>query len=579
MLGFETQPNLQKNYGGAFLKSNIYKSIKQFAGICLTLALVCIYTASTAQEPKRVALLPFKVNAEKDLSFLRDGIFDMLTSRLTSPGKVEVLNRLDVENAIEKTAGSRKIDETLARGIGQELGADFVLFGSLTVFGNSVSIDAKMVDVAAEKPTMAFFDQSQDLGAVITKINLIAADINANLFGRAPAVARQAPAPARAAAAQPTADQSGQSDKTDIHAHPEKLLGDGRSDEDSLSMVQGKDAPIINQNFWRSPSFKYIINGLSLGDVDGDQLIETVIIQPHEVLIYRSQKGKFFKVAEMAKSRSKYYIGVDVADINGNGYAEIFVTSLNSVKDNISSFVIEYDGKNFHTVIKRSSWFYRVVNLPHRGQVLIGQKHRKNQPFAGDIFEMTWQNGSYEPLNEIKTPNKINVLGMSMGDITNSKEETVVAYKQNDRLLMFDFAGQELWSGSERHGGNMLFYNGPQQDMGDVENRLYLPMRTRVLQRQGKPCEVIAVKNYDLTNMKLKYRSFNEAHIESLTWTGLGLAANWKTRKINGQVRDFDLGDFDNDGTLELVVVIILKEGAMAFSTPKTTLIAYDMKS
>jgi TolB-like protein len=553
--------------------------MKQFAGICLTLALVCMHTASTAQEPKRVALLPFKVNAEKDLSFLRDGIFDMLTSRLTSPGKVEVLNRLDIENAIDKAAGSRKIDENLARGIGQQLGADFVLFGSLTVFENSVSIDAKMVDVTAERPTMTFFDQSQDLGAVITKINLIAADINANLFGRAPAVARQAPAPARAPAAQPAANQSGQPDKTDIHAHPEKLLGDGRSDEDSLSMIAGKEAPIINQNFWRSPSFKYIINGLSLGDVDGDQLIETVIIQPHEVLIYRSQKGKFFKVAEIEKSSSKYYIGVDVADINGNGYAEIFVTSLNSVKDSINSFVIEYDGKNFHTVLKRTSWFYRVVNLPHRGQVLIGQKHRKNYPFSGDIFEMVWQDGSYEPLNEIKTPKKISVLGMSMGDITNSQEETVVAYKQNDRLLIFDLAGQELWSGGERHGGNMLFYNGPQQDMGDVENRMYFPMRTRVLQRQGKSCEVIAVKNHDLTGMKLKYRKFNEAHIESLTWTGLGLAANWKTRKINGQVRDFDLGDFDNDGTLELVVVIIQKEGDMAFSTPKTALIAYEIRS
>jgi TolB-like protein len=559
------------------LKSTKYKTIKQIVGICLTLTFICIHTASTAQESRRVALLPFKINAEKDLSFLRDGIFDMLTSRLSSPGKVEVLDRLDVETAIEKTAGSRKIDENLARGIGQQLGADFVLFGSLTVFGNSVSIDAKMVDVAAEKTTMTFFDQSQDLGAVITKINLIAADINANLFGRAPPVARKAPP--QTPAAQPPADQAPQPEKKDIHAHPEKLLGDGRSDEENLSMVKGKDAAVINQNFWRSPSFKYIINGLSLGDVDGDQLIETVVIQPHEVLIYRSEKGKFFKVAEIAKSRTKYYIGVDVADINGNGYAEIFVTSLNSVKDNISSFVIEYDGKNFNTTLKGSSWFYRVVNLSHRGQVLIGQKHRKGTPFSGDIFEMAWQDGSYVPLNEIKTPDKISVMGVSMGDITNSKEETIVAYKQNDRLLMFDLAGEELWSGSERHGGNMLFYNGPQQDTGDVESRLYFPMRTRVLERQGKSCEVIAVKNHDVTNMKLQYRSFNEAYIESLTWTGLGLAANWRTRKITGQVRDFDLGDFDNDGTLELVVVIILKEGSIAFTSPKTTLIAYDMKS
>ena len=62
------------------------------------------------------------------------------------------------------------------------LNADFVLFGSLTVLGDSVSIDAKMVDITGGQPTMAFFDQSQDLGAVITKINQMAADINDKMF-------------------------------------------------------------------------------------------------------------------------------------------------------------------------------------------------------------------------------------------------------------------------------------------------------------------------------------------------------------------------------------------------------------
>jgi hypothetical protein len=65
-----------------FLKLKIHKTLKQIFCVCLVLAFVCIHTASTAQEPKRIALLPFKVNAEKDMSFLQNGIFDMLTSRL-----------------------------------------------------------------------------------------------------------------------------------------------------------------------------------------------------------------------------------------------------------------------------------------------------------------------------------------------------------------------------------------------------------------------------------------------------------------------------------------------------------------
>ena len=78
-----------------------------------------------------------------------------------------------------------------------------------------------MVDVAAARPTMSFFDQSQDLGAVIAKINLMAADINASLFGRAPAQPRVTQR-VQAPAAQDQV-QARQSDQPDIHAHPEKF--------------------------------------------------------------------------------------------------------------------------------------------------------------------------------------------------------------------------------------------------------------------------------------------------------------------------------------------------------------------
>ena len=560
----------------------MYKTVRQIFGICLILALVCIHTASTAQEVKRVALLPFTINSEKDLSFLKDGIFDMLTSRLSSPGQVEVLDRKDVETAIENVAGSRKIDENLARSIGQQLNADFVLFGSLTVFGNSVSIDSKMVDVAAEKPTMTFFDQSQDLGAVITKINLIAADINANLFGRL-AVAK--PSPAQPPATQPApsqpqpSSQTKQTDQKDIYAHPEKLLEGSRPDEGGELGIAREGAREIYKNFWRSASFKHLINGVAVGDVDGDQKLETVVITPDTVIIYRSEQDRFFKTHELEKSRQKNYIGVDVADINENGYAEIFVTSLNNLRNKTSSFVLEYDGKNYIKTVKRTGWFFRVADLPARGKVLFGQKHRSGKPFAGDIFEMQWQNSEYEPLNQVKTPRDLSLMGLTLGDVLNDRQEIVAAYKPNDRLQLFDTKGEEIWTGNERHGGSMLFYAGPKEDMGDIENRVYFPMRLIIRKPKEGLNELIAVKNSDLTNMKLEFRKFTEGHIEALSWSGLGMAPNWKTRKITGYIQDFAVADFDNDGKTELVAAVIVKDGSMAFTVPKSVLIAYELNS
>ena len=146
------------------------------AGLII-LFLFTIKFSLSAAEQKRIALLPFKINSEKDLSFLKDGIFDMLSTRLAKEDRVEVIERTETEAVMQSTASSERINEAVARDIGTRLNADFVLFGSLTVLGDNVSIDAKMVDITGAKPTMTFYDQSQDLGAVITKINLIAADI------------------------------------------------------------------------------------------------------------------------------------------------------------------------------------------------------------------------------------------------------------------------------------------------------------------------------------------------------------------------------------------------------------------
>ncbi|MFZ0612647.1 MAG: CsgG/HfaB family protein, partial [Desulfobacterales bacterium] len=140
-----------------------------------------------AAEPQRVAVLPFKMNAEKDLSFLRNGIFDMLSSRLSDPEKVQVISRADVEKVMAEETGpaaTGPVDEATARKIGQKLSADFVLFGSLTMFGNSLSIDAKMIDVAGTRPPVTASAQSSDMGAVIPQIDQFAAEINTKVFGR-----------------------------------------------------------------------------------------------------------------------------------------------------------------------------------------------------------------------------------------------------------------------------------------------------------------------------------------------------------------------------------------------------------
>ncbi len=535
-----------------------------------------------AAKPLQVAIVPFKVNAEKDLSFLRDGIVDMLSSRLSWPDKVTVINSQETLKVLKTVTGS--LNEIKAREMGTKLGADFVLFGSLTVIGNSVSIDAKMVDVSGEKETLSFFNQSLGMDPVIPSINLFASDINEKEFGRVMETRRVAPS------AGPSSTRTEQA-QPDVRAHPDKLLTGGFADGEIQDTQQGApgSAFIMTQGaqgksaqFWKSRNFQFLINGIAIGDVDNDGKIETVVVLDNSVLVYRMTNNRLVKIKEIATTENCHNIGVDIGDINGNGTPEIFITSLNAFRNRAHSLVLEYDGETYKKIIDQSSWYYRVIHLSGQDPVLFGQKHKAGTDDVSGpaIFKLVWENSDYIPMQEILPKRRANVLGVAYGDVADTGDPLVVAYNTSDHLQIVDSQGNIRWKGAEQYGGSTLYFTPPKTEPGGDEMRKFYPMRLQLIDMDadGK-YEVIAAKNHDIAgNLLSQFKQYTNGHFELLSWDGLGLSSKWKTRKISGHIRDFAIADFDNDGQIELVAAVIIKEGKIPGTKPKSAMIAYDLK-
>jgi len=532
---------------------------------------------SVAAEVDRVAIVPFKINAEKDLSFLRDGIVDMLTSRLSVENKVVVLCREEIAKVL-KTA-SPPMNESKAREIGSRLGVNYVLFGSLTVFGESVSIDAKMVDVSGAKPVLTFFNQSQGMDQVIPKINLFATDINEKVFGRA-MPSQKVIVTSQIPQTQPPEDQ------TDVRAHPEKLFANGFQDIDTqetqkpapgLGFLASKAARSQSAQFWRSRSIKHRINGVAIGDIDRDGKNETIIVSEHAVEAYRFEKKRFFKIKTLAEGSLNHFIGVDVADINANGTPEIFVTSLNPQRNMVNSFVLEFDGQKYNEIVTGSHWHFRVVDYPERGQILLGQHQKTSSVFTGQIHEMIWENSEYVPADKVMHPRRTNVMGFAVGDAMNDDTEVIVTYNDLDYLRISTLSGKETWKDSE-HSGRRMEYFITSNLTSEFEEKDYYPMRILIMDINGDgKNEVITVKNEKLSEL-ISFRALKQGEIEVRSWDGIGLAVYWRTRKLTGYFSDFAIGDFDNDGNEELVAALVIKTGSIVLTDAKSKVIAYELQ-
>lgn len=561
----------------SFLKKTNNISKACLIGLILILISVGIPLSAFAKV-LQVSIVPFKMNAEKDLSFLKDGIVDMLSSRLFWEDRVNIINRQATEKA--SAAVGEPLNESKARKLGTSLGADYVLFGSLTIFGNSVSIDARMVDVSGKKQTLTFFNQSQGMDQVIPGINLFASDINEKEFGRVMETRQTAPAsgPSSAQTEQP---------QTDPRAHPDKLIAGGiaggelQGDQKAApgsAFITTDIARSQNTKFWKSQSFKQRITGMAIGDIDGDGKKETVFTTEHTVEAYRYENKRFIKIGTITERNLDHLIGVDVADINGNGVAEIYVSALDPYRKYVKSFVMEFSGKSYTEIVKDTDWYFRVVDMPKRGKVLIGQKQGLESPFDKPIFELVWQNSGYEPDNRILGAKKANAMGFSLGNVMNDGSEAAVVFDELDYLRVYDLSGAQIWKDGEKSGGTPHYFEMPNAGVAGTKNLAYYPMRILIqdINKDGKN-DVITINNNRLSDL-ISFRSFTSGEIEVRNWDGIGLAVLWKTRKLSGYFSDFSVADFDNDGQDELVAALVLKTGSVVTTKPKSALIAYELE-
>jgi hypothetical protein len=61
--------------------------------------------------------------------------------------------------------------------------------------------------------------------------------------------------------------------------------------------------------------------------------------------------------------------------------------------------------------------------------------------------------------------------------------------------------------------------------------------------------------------MLAKMKLFTSSEIYDLEWDGIGMAENWKTKKINGYITDYVIKDIDNDGKPQIVLALVLSVG------------------
>lgn len=546
---------------------------KTFQYIFCLLILLLATGSLWAKDKYTVTVLPFTLNSAENIDYVKKGIEEMLSTRISVPNKIEVTNK-DVVLEELKKSNIKEITLVDVYKLGNKLKSDYVVWGSITKIGNSLSIDGKLIDIVTSKSDIGIFTQSQNLDEVIPKINDFSQRIVQHILGTSSQQA--APTVAAAGAAKPTAP--GVSRESQIIAGMK--AGGKRGTLTSAinpDFINAPD-PFNRQGFWMSQKILTEFKGMDIGDINGDGLNEVVVIDKNNVYIYQ-KAGNELKLLEKIPGKSyDNYLAVDVADINKDGVKQIFVTSLNNTL--LDSFVLEFKNGKYVKIASDIRWFLRVLDTPSGIPILIGQGYGFDKPFDTPIHEIVWRDGKYVDDQKMKIPLGLSIYGLTIDNLgTGGSGEKIIALDELDylcifekttkpltRMFTFGFSNNDLiWRSDDVFGGsNNYFENIDKTRPEENEKSAFVNLRihTYDTNKDGKK-EIIIVKNLSSVGRVFKHlKLFTSSEIYNLEWDGMGMAENWRTKKINGYVADYCIKDIDNDGKPEIVLALVLSVGA-----------------
>ena len=485
------------------------------------LLLLVLSPPLTAQQPYRVAVLPFTVHSATDLSYLRDGIWDIISTRIIVEGTIEVVQKPLVRRFLSDLRGT-EITEREARWLGMRVGADYVVYGSITQVGDFISLDAKAVNVAGTRPTTSSFAQHRGIDEVMPKIDTFAQDIVSRILGRRASYERRGPGQLR-----------------------QSLMFQ------ALGYTKMQTFPTR------------ILKGVDVGDLDGDGNNEIVVMDPHKLWVYRDEEKALRLKADFTEAISNNFLTVDLLDVNGDKRDDICVT--NVIDDNLQSFILTYENGSFRYLAQQLNWYLRVKPIPGKGEVLLAQRMGSRSDFFGPIHLVRWKGGKAKLGKKVKLPRSVEwIYEFTHGHFTAPEAQELLMLDEVGTARVMDEKGTVSWKSKTDLGGsdNFIHREGVWADrdgQGAPEpRRIYLPLRLVVKDLDGDGVdEVVAAVNTFHASALENVKVYDKGYITGRTWDGMSLTSVWRTQDIPGYVADFQVEDLDNDGRDELAAVSV----------------------
>ncbi len=484
----------------------------------LALALGLVFGGQARAKSVRVAVTPLSVYAAQELGYLINGIRDMLVSRLAS-AEIQLIDPSEIEVALSGTKAP--LTASTAAEAARKLEADYVIFGSITKLGDRFSLNWQILK--ADEPT-----KPTGLARTATEDQLIATvDEMAGLARR---VITGQPLPvlvARPAPASTPTPKVEEKKKRSLFFKP----GAGPQEAAATSALFRPQAVAHSVFDVMTISPKPV--ALAVADVDGDRSEDILIIGKKDLAILSLNSGKPVPLARFPSPLPGRLLMVSGGDVDGDGRAEIALTSIYGRLPRCAVFKLE--GTKLVKLAELERHHLRIIPSPE-GPILIGQQATLSDFFLGAFSRFVLSGGRLVPRGAVPGERYIGFSSLARADLDGDGTVESIGLGYTEKLTVVNVADYPVFVSESVFGGSNNVIMGRDLEEGQAEDRpdirLNAPVLVSDIDGDGK-VEVLVLHNEDLARritMHISY--YRKGSVYAFNWMGSALANTWRTPQI-----------------------------------------------
>ncbi|MBE9528678.1 MAG: VCBS repeat-containing protein [Proteobacteria bacterium] len=522
---------------------------------------------------KRVAVLPWKVNGPGEFGFLSGAVSEMLSSRLGSDEGIGVV-RSDIMKDALSGYGAATDRGRIATGVGKKLGLDYVLYGSVTLLGESVSMDAKLLEVKGGAVS-SHYSTGRGIDSVVAMADTVTGSVKSSLFPSLAVAVYTAPTEVV-----PTVLKGASVPLLPGIAAPPVAV---QSEPAVFGAVSGRTAQVKGgEKFWKGPFMDGHYVGIVSADLDSDGVSELFLLKGSSVTVAVTDGGSFKVLKEIEAGTDVQFVAIDAVDTDGDGVAEVYVSGVRG--KNAQSLVIEHNGSEHAVALKGLRRLFKSA-LYDSKLVLLGQGFRESDGFYGDVrlYEKEGaglvDRGRFEP----GLPRGVDIYRFALlGRDSSSEALSIATLDIRGRLIVYAKSGakgwQKVWKSPEYYGGTLNYIEGEEDDTGTTPPVVPIESRFFYADIDGDGTRELVIKTGTpggLGRYADVVRSYTDGAVTGMAWDGHFLTERWRTKKVSGHVADFFV---EPGGDKSLTVWMLVAEGSGAlFGKPKSYVLSYQL--